>query len=179
MSRPTLLQLLFRRRIDRRRWAAGAAIVFTFAALWAAAGWLEQQDQEALLPPPAVVYSLSVEDPRVCAALAAYRLATGDHWDQRAAIARAALNRFQALGEVPDCGQAMGATLAAGLDPYLWQSSLDAVDAVTSGSYALPDACVRADTVSPAVTTAGPSLPAASARTHCVIADLAFYQADP
>jgi len=118
----------------------------------------------------------TVTDARICAAAAAYTLATGDHFDQRAAVALASLNRFDRLGHVPDCGQALTSIVAAGVDPYLWQASLDAVDAVQSGSFALPHACVRADTVSPAVQAkASPLSPADSARTHCVIGDLAFY----
>jgi hypothetical protein len=130
----------------------------------------------------------TVTSPRVCAAAAAYAIATGDHWDQRAAIARAALNRFDALGHVPDCGRTLTTIVAAGVDSRLWQASLDAVDAVQSGSYALPDACVRADTVSPlpranrrfptlVATPAGaPPVSSPAARTHCVIGDLAFFE---
>ncbi|WP_202842040.1 hypothetical protein [Luteimonas saliphila] len=110
----------------------------------------------------------TVTDTRLCAAVATYSLATGDHWDQRAAIANATLNRFRKLGMVPDCGPTLTRIVGAGLNTYRWQASLDAVDSIRSGSYQLPLACVRADTVSPAV--------AGSARTHCVIADLAFHE---
>lgn len=174
-SGPTLAQRAFRRRDDRRRWALGAAIVASFIGLWFAAGWIDREHAEAQIATD-VTYHLSVQDERTCAALAAYRLATGDHWDQRAAVAQAALNRFRALGEVPDCGDALAMVVAQGIDRHLWQASLDAVDAVRAGSYLLPDACVRADTVSPTASaaTATSTVHPGSARTRCVIGDLAF-----
>lgn len=125
---------------------------------------------------------LSVTDARICATVAAYALATGDQWDQRAVIASTTLNRFAAVGHVPDCGQALSRVVAAGVDAHLWQASLDAVDAVLSGSYAIPVACARADTVvrspaHPAVEPIGLSPVAASAaRAQCVIGDLAFVE---
>lgn len=118
---------------------------------------------------------LSVRDARTCAAVAAYAIATADDWSQRAAIAQASLNRYDELGTVPDCGPTLAGIVAAGLDPYLWQSSLDAVDAVRSGSYVLPPACVRAVSVTP-LTDRGLPLPATAARAQCVIGDLVFVE---
>ena len=123
----------------------------------------------------------TITDARLCAAVAAYSAATGDHWDQRALIAHAALNRFRAIGRVPDCGGTLTLLVANGVEPHLWQAALDAVDAVQSGSYAIPVACARADTVvrSPADSTglAGvPPVAAPAARAQCVIAGLAFVE---
>lgn len=168
MNGPTLLQRAFRRRADRKRWGMLLLAVAGFAVLWPALGWVElgnaaRADAEA----GGVDYSLAVEEPRVCAAAAAYTLSTGDHWDQRAAIANAALNRFATLGHVPDCGTVVAKILADGLDRYRWQASLDAADAVMARSYDLPNACAPADAVLPSVD---------SARAPCVIGDLAFVE---
>lgn len=121
---------------------------------------------------------LHVADSRVCAAAAVYGLSTVDDWSQRAAIAQAALNRFDALGHVPNCGSVLTAIVDGGLDTYEWQAALDAVDAIQSGSYHLPLACARADTVLPLSSPAEPPLlRAAAARAQCVIGDLAFVEA--
>ena len=179
MDRPTLMQRAFRRRDDRKRWGMLFIAVAGFSALWfGSAPNAAEQDTAA-----ETAYHLQVDEPRVCAAVAAYTLATGDHWDQRAVIAHTTLNRFKQLGHVPDCGQALAEILGAGLDRYLWQASLDAVDAVQSGSYALPLACARADRVvrshaHPAVDLVGfPPSADAVARAQCVLGDLAFVEA--
>ena len=166
MNGPTLMQRAFRRRADRKRWGILLGAVVGFAALWPALGWVEEANAERAAP--AVDYTVSVAEPRVCAAAATYALATGDHWDQRAVIANAALNRFAALGHVPDCGAALARILAAGVDRYRWQAALDAVDAVAARRYDIPSACARADTVTPAVD---------AARAPCVIDGLAFVEA--
>lgn len=149
-------------------------IVLGFAGLLGAAESARQQHAGGMQDPDA---PSAVNHPRVCATVAAYTIATGDYWDQRAAIAQATLNRFDRLGYVPDCGQALGRILTAGLDPYLWQSSLDAVDAIQTGRYDLPLACARADTISriplPDLLASAP-LRAPAARAPCVIDDLEF-----
>lgn len=188
------MRLDFRRR-QRRTFAALVALyVATAAALLAATddpalpGGAEYEPTIT----PEFVHAHDapvVNHPRLCAAVAVYTVATGDYWDQRAAIARATLNRFAVMGQVPDCGGPLTALVANGVDDYLWQASLDAVDAVESGSYDLPDACVRADSIAPVSRPAGqrpPSLLAIpekappadpAARTHCVFSGLAFFQA--
>ena len=124
----------------------------------------------------------TITDARLCAAVAAYSAATGDHWDQRALIAHAALNRFRTLGHVPDCGGTLTVLVANGIEPHLWQAALDAVDAVQSGSFAIPVACARADTVvrspadAPVVLAGIPPVAAPAARAQCVIAGLAFVE---
>ncbi len=181
MGRPTLMQRAFRRRADRKAWGMFVVAAVGFTALWIGSGWIEQQRAPQFSTP--VGYNLQVDDPRICAAVASYTLATGDHWDQRAVIARASLNRFQQLGHVPDCGQALAGILGEGLDRYLWQASLDAADAVLSGSYAIPLACARADHVvrspaRPVVNLVGlPPSVGSVARAQCVIGDLAFVEA--
>jgi len=164
----------FRRSNRKTLWILVA--VYVAMSVTIAAG-TDQSDSDAQATLPADTGIPLVTDARICAATAAYTQATGDFWDQRAAIARAALNRYAAEGNVPDCGQALTSIVADGVDSHLWQASLDAVDAVQSGSYALPDACVRADTVSPAVqASTSPLSSADSARTHCVLSGLAFTQ---
>jgi len=120
-------------------------------------------------------FTLAIHDSRVCATVAVYRDATADDWGQRATIARTVLNSFDADG-VPDCAPALMRILELGLDKIRWQAALDAVDAVASGSYAIPLACERADSVAPLDVTTG-SLPsgALSARSQCVINGLAFW----
>lgn len=121
--------------------------------------------------------SVQVRDARTCAAVAVYTTATADDWAQRAAIANANLNLFTATG-VPDCFPGLADALGEGLDEYRWQASLDAVDAVSSGSYALPLACTRADAVIPLTELAGlpPSPGASSARGQCVLSGLLFWE---
>ena len=124
----------------------------------------------------------TITDARLCAAVAAYSAATGDHWDQRAVLASTTLNHFAAIGHVPDCAEPLFDAVNAGLDPYQWQAALDAVDAVQSGSYAIPVACARADTVvrspadAPVVLAGIPPVAAPAARAQCVIAGLAFVE---
>lgn len=157
-------------RSPRTSLAAAAALALAILAIVGIHVFLAARAGPAALEAP-ISYSLQVDQPRVCAAVAAYAGATEDQWDQRAALAQASLNRFRQLGHVPDCGGALGAILTEGLDQHLWQASLDAVDAVQAGSYVLPDACMRADTV--AATPAGQSTPA---RAQCVIGSLAFFE---
>ncbi|WP_372380267.1 hypothetical protein [Xanthomonas sp. NCPPB 1062] len=114
---------------------------------------------------------LSITSPRFCAALAVYELATVDDWGLRAGIARAALNGFAAAGRVPDCAQGVAAALTDGdFTPRRWQEALDAVDAVDSGDYALPDACARANAIIPAD---------AHVAAPCVMHGLAFVEVQP
>lgn len=110
-----------------------------------------------------------VTQPRICAAVAVYTLATADDWGQRAVIANTVLNQYAAGG--PDCRPALEAVLSNGFSPRRWQLALDAVDAVASGSYALPPGCIRANRVAsdPLGGTVGPAL-------HCVMGGLAFYE---
>jgi hypothetical protein len=115
-------------------------------------------------PAPAV----AVHDVRTCAALAVYNGATADDWSQRAAIANAALNAFAEA--VPDCGPRLLQEAERGIDPRRWQSALDAVDAVRSGSYDVPRACQPADSVAPSSEADGRAL-----RSQCVIAGLVFW----
>ncbi|PWH21751.1 hypothetical protein CDO09_20125 [Xanthomonas perforans] len=111
--------------------------------------------------------------PRFCAALAVYELATVDDWGLRAGIARAALNGFATAGRVPDCAQGVAAALTGGdFTPRRWQNALDAVDAVDSGDYALPDSCARANAIFPA--NVSPSL-----AVQCVMHGLAFVEVQP
>ncbi|MCF5992745.1 hypothetical protein L2230_24935 [Xanthomonas perforans] len=119
---------------------------------------------------------LSITSPRFCAALAVYELATVDDWSLRAGIARAALNGFATAGRVPDCAQGVAAALTGGdFTPRRWQEALDAVDAVGSGDYALPDSCARANAVMPADAAAFP----ATAHAQCVMYGLAFIEVQP
>lgn len=127
--------------------------------------------------PAPVDEPLIVTDARICAAVAVYALAKSDAYDQRAAVANTVLNRFKQLGHVPDCGGPLSDIVGRGLDEYRWRSALDAVDAIQSGSYALPLACVRADTVVPPTVPAGSPLYRAAARTQCVLSGLAFVEA--
>lgn len=177
MDGQTLMQRTDSRQAARRRWGM-LLLVLGLGGLWGAVDHAIQPAMASAAEPDAPG---PVKHPRVCAAVAAYTLATGDHWDQRAAIARATLNRFADLGDVPDCGPALGRILTAGINRYLWQASLDAVDAVQAGDYYLPLACARADTISripPAdQVLASAPLRAPAARAQCVIGDLEFAEA--
>lgn len=128
---------------------------------------------EAPVIPPA---DPVITDARTCAALAVYERSTVDDWSQRAAIAAATLNAQKTSGADPDCGKGLASALSGPFKPILWQNALDAVDAVASGSYTLPDACARATVVIPV--SAEPS-PAEPARAQCVISDLAFVGGQP
>lgn len=110
---------------------------------------------------------LIVSDTRICATVVVYIGASSDAWDQRAALAQAALNSFDRSTMPPDCGMELGRVVASGVRPDRWQRALDAVDAVQSGSYALPLACARADVVLPTF---------AATEAQCVIGDLAFVE---
>ncbi|WP_313271373.1 hypothetical protein [Stenotrophomonas sp.] len=116
--------------------------------------------------------NLVITSPRICAALAVYELADHDDWGLRGTIAATALNGFRAADRVPNCAAGVAVALTADFSPRRWQDALDAVDAVASGSYPVPDACARATAVLPlsAVNAGSPS----AARAHCVIYDLAF-----
>ncbi|NIK62624.1 hypothetical protein [Xanthomonas cannabis] len=119
---------------------------------------------------------LSITSPRFCAALAVYELATVDDWSLRAGIARAALNGFATAGRVPDCAEGVAAVLTRDtFSARRWQNALDAVDAVDSGDYALPDSCARANAVMPADATVFP----ATAHAQCVMHGLAFVEVQP
>ncbi|MGH8026172.1 MAG: hypothetical protein ACREO0_05520 [Pseudoxanthomonas sp.] len=128
---------------------------------------------------PAPAASPVITDSRTCAALAVYELATVDDWAQRASIAAATLNAQKTSGADPECGKGLASALSGPFDPIRWQNSLDAVDAVASGSYALPDACARATTILPLRSSPGSdTLSGDAARAQCVIYDLAFVGGD-
>lgn len=114
-----------------------------------------------------------VTDSRTCAALAVYALATDDDWGQRAAIAQATLNSHQSSGVDPDCGKNLVAALTGPFDSILWRNSLDAVYAVSSGSYDVPLACQRVTTVAP-LDLSTPPPQGAVTRSQCVVNGLAF-----
>ena len=91
-----------------------------------------------------------ITSPRICAALAVYELAAGDDWALRATVANTTLNAFRDADRVPDCAAGVTAALTQNFEPARWQLSLDAADAVLSGSYEIsPAACVRANAVVP------------------------------
>jgi len=129
-------------------------------------------DGEVTIPADLVISS-----PRICAALAVYELSEHDDWGLRATIAFATLNGFRVANSVPNCAAGVAVPLTADFSPRRWQDALDAVDAVASGSYPVPDACARATAVLPlsAVNADSPS----AARAHCVIYDLAFVGGAP
>lgn len=114
--------------------------------------------------------SSGVTDPRVCAATAVYILATADDWGQRAVIANAVLNQYAAGG--PDCREPLQTALSSDFDVLRWQQALDAVDAVASGSYALPPGCIRANRVVPSPPLGGSVGPA----LHCSMGGLSFLE---
>lgn len=106
---------------------------------------------------------------RECAIRAAYFTSTQDDWGQRALIASTVLNRASS----PDVGIPCGlppSPSSVGDPPnaYLWQSAVDAVDAVASGSYVVPLACTGA--VEVVSSSAAP-------HARCVSGDLAFVAA--
>ncbi|KIJ00452.1 hypothetical protein ST27_10145 [Xanthomonas phaseoli pv. phaseoli] len=126
----------------------------------------------------AIPEQLSITSPRFCAALAVYELATVDDWSLRAGIARAALNGFATAGRVPDCAEGVAAALTGGdFTPRRWQEALDAVDAVDSGDYALPDSCARANAIFPA--DASPALAGTAPAAQCVMHGQAFVEVQP
>ncbi len=136
--------------------------------------------QEAPAPVGAASHrptNLVVTSPRICAALSVYELAQENDWGLRATVAQATLNGFTLEGRVPDCAAGVGVALTTDFEPARWQLALDAVDAVSSGSYAVsPDACARANTVVP-LSAEATSLVAA--RAQCVIYGLAFVEVRP
>lgn len=170
------------------RWFSAAACMIAGASFTVAIG-------AAFSSPPAaapasqplghVPANLSVTSARICAAAVVYERAAGDDWALRAVLARTALNSFDAAGAVPDCAADVAAALLHDFSPRRWQDALDAVDAVTSGAYAVPDACARANTIvelSPGSASAPDSPPAASpavVRTQCVISNFAFAEVLP
>lgn len=158
-----------RRATDRNHAARAGLILLGLIAAVLISGVVERRAAEQRAA------TVAIHDTRTCAAVAVYTSSTADDWSQRAAIARANLNLFKAAG-VPDCYPELVTILGDGLDDYRWQAALDAVDAVASGSYALPLACERADTVIPLTAGRGglPASVAMSARSQCVINGLAF-----
>lgn len=125
---------------------------------------------------------LVITSPRICAALAAYELAAGDDWALRATVANTALNAFRDADRVPDCAAGITKALTHNFQPARWQLSLDAADAVLSGSYQVsPAACVRANAVVPLSTADGkePSTSPVLARAQCVMHELAFVEVAP
>ncbi|NUS37629.1 MAG: hypothetical protein HOQ02_01190 [Lysobacter sp.] len=112
-------------------------------------------------------------DPRNCAAAAVYTKATADDWLQRAAIAQASLNAFNASSTaLGTCRKRAGAVLSGSRDTIRWRNALDAVDAVASGDFVLPPACLRATVVVPLPATQWPG-------AQCVVRDLVFAEGTP
>lgn len=152
------------RRRDRRL-AAGILAVYA-AAAFAIVACAQRAE-----PAPAVAEPIT--DARLCAATAVYTLATADDWGQRAVIANAVLNQYAAGG--PDCRRPLEAALSLEFSVHRWQQALDAVDAVASGSYALPPGCIRANRVvsqPPLGGAVGPAL-------HCSMGGLSFLEVRP
>lgn len=163
-----------RRATDRNHAARAGMIVLGLIALVIFSGRVDQRAAEYRQAKAAAV---RVHDTRTCAAVAVYTTATADDWAQRATIARASLNLFKATG-VPDCYPELVTILGDDFDEYRWQASLDAVDAVTDETYALPLACERVDSVAPSTESTGvsPLSGALSARSQCVINGLVFWE---
>jgi len=111
---------------------------------------------------------LVVTDRRTCVAVAVYGVRDAVGFDQAAVAARAAFNRFDLAGKVPDCGVSLTRAVALGIDAERWQRALDAVDAVDAGTYDIPRACAHASRVMSALS---------AERGECVIGDLAFVEA--
>jgi len=116
---------------------------------------------------------LVITSPRICAALAVYELADHDDWGLRGTIAATALNGFRAADRVPNCAAGVAVALTEDFVPHRWQNALDAVDAVASGSYPIPEACARATAVVPLQSLGNASAPL-SIGAQCVIHGLAF-----
>lgn len=161
-STPTTLS----RHVTRADFGLGALLAMGLAAAH-------------LLPrAPAAQAPVVITDARTCAALAVYQGATADDWGQRAALANAALSSFQGdpdaavPGQAPDCGPGVAAALSSDFSPRRWQAALDAVDAVASGTYRVPDACARSTPLAtPLALPASPPADAATAssdRAQCV-----------
>lgn len=158
---------------------AVGAVLAVGAGSWADAEPASIDDAPAARVPAELI----ITSPRICAALAVYQLANADDWGLRATIAAATLKGFRDANEVPDCAAAVSTALTEDFSPARWQGALDAVDAVTSGSYSIsPDACARANTIIP-LTIVPDSPPEATsplaARAQCVIYDLAFVELRP
>ncbi|MDJ1520551.1 hypothetical protein MF545_00450 [Stenotrophomonas maltophilia] len=131
---------------------------------------------------PRAPKDLMITSPRICAALAVYELAAADDWGLRATVANTSLNAFRDASRVPDCAPGITKALTQNFQPERWQLSLDAADAVLSGSYQVsPAACVRANAVVPLSTADGkePSTSPVLARAQCVMYDLAFIEVAP
>lgn len=162
-----------RRATDRSHAATAGLIVLCVAAL---VGLVGKVDSWAADHRDSVAAAVKVHDTRTCAAVAVYSTSTADDWSQRAVIAQANLNLFQAAG-VPDCYPDLVSILGNEFDERRWQAALAAVDAVSSGSYAIPLACERVDSVAPLTSPRelSPS-PGLSARSQCVINGLAFWE---
>lgn len=110
---------------------------------------------------------LVITDRRTCAAVAVYAVSDAEGFDQAAVAARAAFNRFDEIGTVPDCGVTLTRAVALGIDTVRWQRALDAVDAVSADTYDIPLACARAAHVMPVEL---------AERGDCVINGLAFVE---
>lgn len=150
------------RRRDRRL-AAGILAMYAAAALVIVACSPRADLQADHMAEP-------ITDARLCAATAVYTLATADDWGQRAVIANAVLNQYAAGG--PDCRPPLEAALTLEFSVRRWQQALDAVDAVASGSYALPPGCIRANRVVPSPPLGGAVGPA----LHCSMGGLSFLE---
>ena len=164
----------------KRSCQIGIAALACFAVLAVAS--IAAMPNAPAAEPAHIPNGLVVASPRVCAALAVYELAATDDFGLRATVASTALNAFRDAGRLPDCSPGVAHAVSAGFEPQRWQASLDAVDAVTSGSFMIsPDACVRANAVVPLSTADGdePANSPVVARTQCVISNLAFVEVAP
>ena len=120
---------------------------------------------------PAELPAPQITDQRTCAALQVYQLAKEDDFFLSATIASTSLNAFQASGAEPSCGKELASALSGPFNARAWTDALTAVDAVTTGDYALPDACGGATAILPSL----PVVPSPDgAPSQCVIYDLAF-----
>lgn len=165
----------------RRTARIGLAVIACFALL-ALVGWASPSAAPASEGATDTPRDLVITSPRICAALAVYELATADDWGLRATVANTALNAFRDADRVPDCAAGVTAALTQKFEPTRWQLSLDAADAVMSGSYEISQAaCVRANAVVPLSTADGkePSTSPVLARAQCVMHDLAFVEVAP
>ncbi len=160
-----------------RKLSPGWCFIALLATTAVVAATVHDGSAETSSSPPNPPTNLVVTSPRICAALSVYELAQENDWGLRATVAQATLNGFTVEGRVPDCAAGVGVALTTDFEPARWQLALDAVDAVSSGSYAVsPDACARANTVVPL--SAEATSPVA-ARAQCVIYGLAFVEVRP
>ena len=110
-----------------------------------------------------------------------YELAAGDDWALRATVANTTLNAFRDADRVPDCAAGVTAALTQNFEPARWQLSLDAADAVLSGSYEISRRHASGPMrLSPVDRRRQkPSTSPVLARAQCVMHELAFVEVAP